>query len=161
MDMWSALLRRVLALAACAAFPAGYAHGAPQPGDTFLGAVGLVNDPEPPLNASSNPICPNGDGGVAGSCLTGHVDPRVIMDVGTLNGSQPAPLFAIDEGDEFFLTLTNVGQVMRPDLFERHTVHFHGYPNASAFYFYDGVPDASVAMSPSCLNSPSPTGASL
>ncbi len=51
---------------------------------------------------------------------------------------------AIDEDDEFFLTLTNVGQVMRPDLFEQHTVHFHGYPNASAFY--DGVPDASVAI---------------
>jgi FtsP/CotA-like multicopper oxidase with cupredoxin domain len=34
--------------------------------------------------------------------------------------------------------------VMRPDLFEQHTVHFHGYPNASAFY--DGVPDASVAI---------------
>ena len=68
----------------------------------------------------------------------------MIMDVGTLNGSQPAPLMAIDEDDEFFLTLSNVGQVMRPDLFEQHTVHFHGYPNASAFY--DGVPDASVAI---------------
>src|SRR5204862_4985925 len=58
--------------------------------------------------------------------------------------NQPAPLMAIDEDDEFFLTLTNVGQVMRPDLFEQHTVHFHGYPNASAFY--DGVPDASIAI---------------
>jgi FtsP/CotA-like multicopper oxidase with cupredoxin domain len=66
------------------------------------------------------------------------------MDVGVMNGNMPAPLFAIDEDDEFFLTLTNVGQVMRPDLFEQHTVHFHGYPNASAFY--DGVPDASVAI---------------
>jgi FtsP/CotA-like multicopper oxidase with cupredoxin domain len=51
---------------------------------------------------------------------------------------------ALDEDDEFFLTLTNVGMIMRPDLFEQHTVHFHGYPNASAFY--DGVPDASVAV---------------
>ncbi len=76
--------------------------------------------------------------------LDGHVDPRVIMDVGVMNGNIPAPLMAIDEDDEFFLTLTNVGQVMRPDLFEQHTVHFHGYPNASAFY--DGVPDASVAI---------------
>ena len=66
------------------------------------------------------------------------------MDVGVLNGNIPAPMIAIDEGDELFLTLTNVGQVMRPDLFEQHTVHFHGYPNASAFY--DGVPDASVAI---------------
>jgi hypothetical protein len=76
--------------------------------------------------------------------LGGHIDPRLVMDVGTLNGNQPAPMMSIDEDDEFFLTLTNVGQVMRPDLFEQHTVHFHGYPNASSFY--DGVPDASVAI---------------
>jgi hypothetical protein len=80
----------------------------------------------------------------AGSCYTGHVDPRPIMDIGVMNGNIPAPLMAIDEDDEFFLTLTNVGMIMRPDLFEQHTVHFHGYPNASAFY--DGVPDASVAI---------------
>jgi hypothetical protein len=76
--------------------------------------------------------------------IDGHVDPRPIMDVGVMNGNIPAPLAAFDEDDEFFLTLTNVGMIMRPDLFEQHTVHFHGYPNASSFY--DGVPDASVAI---------------
>jgi FtsP/CotA-like multicopper oxidase with cupredoxin domain len=88
------------------------------------------------------------DGGVnwgyQGSLLDGHVDARPIMDVGVMNANQPAPLIAIDEDDELFLTLTNVGMIMRPDLFEQHTVHFHGYPNASAFY--DGVPDASIAI---------------
>ncbi|MHB8726440.1 MAG: multicopper oxidase domain-containing protein [Casimicrobiaceae bacterium] len=78
------------------------------------------------------------------SFITGHVDPRPIMDVAVMNANQPAPLIAIDEDDELFLTLTNVGMIMRPDLFEQHTVHFHGYPNASAFY--DGVPDASIAI---------------
>jgi hypothetical protein len=77
--------------------------------------------------------------------IDGHVDPRQIMDIGVMNGNIPAPLMAIDEDDEYFLTLTNVGMIMRPDLFEQHTVHFHGYPNASSFY--DGVPDASVAIS--------------
>ena len=100
--------------------------GAPTPTTTYNGAVGLTPDPE------------------AGGTITGLVDPRPIMDVGVLNGSHPAPLMAIDEDDEFFLTLTNVGQIMRPDLFEQHTVHFHGYPNASAFF--DGVPDASAAI---------------
>jgi FtsP/CotA-like multicopper oxidase with cupredoxin domain len=76
--------------------------------------------------------------------IDGHVDPRQIEDIGVMNGNIPAPLMAIDEDDEFFLTLTNVGMIMRPDLFEQHTVHFHGYPNASSFY--DGVPDASVAI---------------
>jgi hypothetical protein len=76
--------------------------------------------------------------------LDGHVDPRPIIDVGVMNGNIPAPLVAFDEDDEMFLTLTNVGMIMRPDLFEQHTIHFHGYPNASSFY--DGVPDASVAI---------------
>jgi FtsP/CotA-like multicopper oxidase with cupredoxin domain len=93
---------------------------------TYNGAVGLAPDPD------------------AGGVVDGHVDPRPIMDVGVMNGNMPAPLMAIDEDDEFFLTLSNVGMIMRPDLFEQHTIHFHGYPNASSFY--DGVPDASVAI---------------
>jgi FtsP/CotA-like multicopper oxidase with cupredoxin domain len=70
--------------------------------------------------------------------------PDDIMNWGVLGGNEPAPLIAIDEDDELFLTLSNVGMIMRPDLFEQHTVHFHGYPNASSFF--DGVPDASVAV---------------
>jgi len=93
---------------------------------TYNGAVGLSPDAD------------------NGGALDGHVDPRPIMDIGVMNGNIPGPLMAIDEDDEFFLTLTNVGMIMRPDLFEQHTVHFHGYPNASSFY--DGVPDASVAI---------------
>jgi FtsP/CotA-like multicopper oxidase with cupredoxin domain len=100
---------------------------------TYNGAVGQVPDSD----AIATGTC-------AAPCLNGHVDARAIMDVGVMNGNIPAPLMAIDEDDEFFLTLTNVGMIMRPDLFEQHTVHFHGYPNASAFY--DGVPDASVAI---------------
>jgi FtsP/CotA-like multicopper oxidase with cupredoxin domain len=96
-------------------------------------ATGLANVNQSPTAVASIP-----------SAIDGHVDPRQIMDVGVMNGNIPAPLMAIDEDDEFFLTLTNVGMIMRPDLFEQHTVHFHGYPNASAFY--DGVPDASVAI---------------
>src|ERR1700730_17073481 len=74
----------------------------------------------------------------------GIADPATIMTIGVMNGNIPAPLIAFDEDDEFFLTLSNVGMIMRPDLFEQHTVHFHGYPNASSFY--DGVPDASWAI---------------
>jgi FtsP/CotA-like multicopper oxidase with cupredoxin domain len=71
-------------------------------------------------------------------------DPAAIMNTGVMNGNIPAPLIAFDEDDEMFLTLSNVGMIMRPDLFEQHTIHFHGYPNASSFY--DGVPDASLAI---------------
>ena len=71
-------------------------------------------------------------------------EPAAIMDMGVLAGNAPAPLMAIDEDDEFFLTLSNPGMIMRPDLFEQHTIHFHGYPNASSYF--DGVPDSSVAI---------------
>jgi FtsP/CotA-like multicopper oxidase with cupredoxin domain len=74
----------------------------------------------------------------------GIADPATIMTIGVMNGNIPAPLIAFDEDDEFFLTLSNVGMIMRPDLFEQHTVHFHGYPNASSYY--DGVPDATWAI---------------
>jgi len=100
---------------------------------SWNGAVGLTPD----ADAIGNGTC-------TAPCLDGHVDPRQIMDVGVMNGNIPAPLVAFDEDDELFLTLTNVGMIMRPDLFEQHTIHFHGYPNASSFY--DGVPDASVAI---------------
>jgi len=99
----------------------------------YNGAVGLAPDVYP--DAAGNPLP---------GVIDGHVDPRQIMDVGVMNGNIPAPLMAFDEDDEFFLTLSNVGMIMRPDLFEQHTVHFHGYPNASSVY--DGVPDASVAI---------------
>ena len=72
------------------------------------------------------------------------VEPADIMNTGVLYSNSPAPMIAIDEDDELFLTLSNVGMIMRPDLFEQHTIHFHGYPNASSFF--DGVPDASVAI---------------
>ena len=111
--------------------PDGFAEVAFQYVDTTTG-LASDNGNDTAATASSPPV------------IDGHVDPRQIMDIGVMNGNIPAPLFAFDEDDEFFLTLTNVGMIMRPDLFEQHTVHFHGYPNASSFY--DGVPDASVAI---------------
>ena len=98
------------------------------------------------LNGQPNPLY---DGTSAGSATSpganaAITDPGAIMNTGVMNGSIPAPLMAFDEDDEFFLTLSNVGMIMRPDLFESHTVHFHGYPNASSFY--DGVPDASISI---------------
>ena len=50
----------------------------------------------------------------------------------------------LDQGQEVYLTLTNVGMQIRPDLFDPHTVHFHGFPNASIIF--DGVPDNSISV---------------
>jgi Multicopper oxidase len=118
--------------------------GAPDAGYSFNGAIGLVPDSDCLADTSAGGCRAQLVASGITNGLDGHVDPRLIMDVGVLNGNEPAPLIVIDEGDELFLTLTNVGMVMRPDLFEQHTVHFHGYANASAFY--DGVPDASIAI---------------
>jgi FtsP/CotA-like multicopper oxidase with cupredoxin domain len=98
----------------------------------------LNGQPNPLFDGTSakDPIAAGANGALS--------DPAGIMNTGVLNGNIPAPLMAFDEDDEFFLTLSNVGMIMRPDLFEQHTVHFHGYPNASSFY--DGVPDASIAI---------------
>jgi FtsP/CotA-like multicopper oxidase with cupredoxin domain len=102
------------------------------PGVDANGGGALVADP---TYKSTAPDSPNG----------GVLDPAEMMNIGVLAAQQPAPMIAINEDDELFLTLSNVGMIMRPDLFEQHTIHFHGYPNASSYF--DGVPDASVAIS--------------
>ncbi len=72
----------------------------------------------------------------------GGIDDR--LDKGILAATQPAPTIDLKQGQKFYLTLTNVGMVMRPDLFDPHSVHFHGFPNASAIF--DGLPEASVVI---------------
>jgi FtsP/CotA-like multicopper oxidase with cupredoxin domain len=56
----------------------------------------------------------------------------------------PAPTIDVREGQKLYLTLSNVGMMDRPDLFDPHTVHWHGFPQASAIF--DGVPDASISI---------------
>lgn len=66
------------------------------------------------------------------------------LDAGILAASFPAPTIELEQGQEFYLTLTNYGMLMRPDLADPHTVHFHGFPNASDIF--DGVPDATISI---------------
>jgi len=66
------------------------------------------------------------------------------MQQGLLAANAPAPTIVVDEDDELFLSLTNVGMAMRPDLFDPHTIHWHGFPEASAVF--DGVPDSSISI---------------
>jgi FtsP/CotA-like multicopper oxidase with cupredoxin domain len=56
----------------------------------------------------------------------------------------PGPTIVLDEGQEFYLTLTNVGMLMRPDLFDPHTVHFHGFPQSSTVF--DGLPESGLSI---------------
>ena len=66
---------------------------------------------------------------------------------GTLAAQFAAPTLYFKEGDKVYLTLSNAGTVMRPDLFDPHSVHWHGFPNAGAVY--DGEPEASISINPS------------
>jgi hypothetical protein len=111
----------------------------------YTAGPNYVNGQPNPLSDGTDPNTAfNSDGTVNIGANAAITDPAAIMNSGVIDGNIPAPLMAFDEDDEYFLTLTNVGMIMRPDLFEQHTVHFHGYPNASSFY--DGVPDASIAI---------------
>ena len=58
-----------------------------------------------------------------------------------------APTFFAQEGQALYLTLTNSGMRERPDLFDPHTVHFHGFPNAALGVRRraDGVTSASAS----------------
>ena len=56
----------------------------------------------------------------------------------------PAPILEVKEGEDLYLTLTNVGLVARPDLDDSHTIHWHGFRNPLALF--DGVPEASISV---------------
>ena len=55
-----------------------------------------------------------------------------------------APMLAFDEEDDIYITLTNLGLLQRPDLFDGHTLHWHGFVNAIPLF--DGVPELSLAV---------------
>ncbi len=60
-----------------------------------------------------------------------------------------APLFWVKEFDpadpvDFKVRLTNLGLALRPDLFDAHSLHWHGFRNVIPFF--DGEPTGSVAV---------------
>ncbi len=76
----------------------------------------------------------------------GGVIPYPIEDVVpnfTGRAVSPAPTIVVPQDDELYLSLTNVGMIMRPDLFDAHSVHWHGFINAGSVF--DGVPEVSPA----------------
>jgi len=67
-----------------------------------------------------------------------------VMTKGLLAAQWPAPTIAVDQGKKLYLTLSNVGMVIRPDLFDPHSVHFHGFPQSSTVF--DGLPESGIAI---------------
>ena len=75
--------------------------------------------------------------------LTGTPEEQVMQE-GLLAAEWPAPTIMLEQGQQFYLTLTNVGMVIRPDLFDPHTVHFHGFPQSSTVF--DGLPESGISI---------------
>jgi FtsP/CotA-like multicopper oxidase with cupredoxin domain len=60
-----------------------------------------------------------------------------------------APMFWVDQFNpaaprDFRMQITNLGLALRPDLFDAHTLHWHGFRNVIPFF--DGEPTGSVAV---------------
>lgn len=75
--------------------------------------------------------------------VTNVPDEMVVM-AGMLGHTFPAPTIKVKEGQKVYLSLSNIGMMLRPDLFDPHSVHWHGFPNAAPVF--DGVPDASITI---------------
>ncbi len=71
---------------------------------------------------------------------------RDVIDIGEgmLGAEFPASTITVKEGQNLYLNLLNVGMWLRPDLFDPHTVHWHGFPEAAPVF--DGVPDSSISI---------------
>ncbi len=131
--------------------PATAAGGAP---DMFLaGTDGWMSLPKTPEIAPFHPdnLAP----GLFTTYIFGFRNVTGLTDQQRQNqknkAQHNAPLFWTDqyvptatEPKEFRVQLTNLGLELRPDLFDAHTLHWHGFRNVIPFY--DGEPSGSVAV---------------
>ncbi len=157
---WILLGAGALPVMLVAAQPTANAEVAPQcPGDLDGDAVPDAKLPNGQPNPSYKPnvrckhlaagdgFVTMGDGRVmymfGFSDATGMPAEHVMME-GMLAASFPAPTIVVDEGNDLYVSLSNVGMDNRPDLSDPHSVHWHGFPNAAPIF--DGVPEASVSI---------------
>jgi FtsP/CotA-like multicopper oxidase with cupredoxin domain len=64
-----------------------------------------------------------------------------------MKAQHSAPLFWVNQYDgtnEMRMQLTNLGMAQRPDLFDAHTIHWHGFRNVIPFF--DGEPTTSLSV---------------
>ncbi len=84
--------------------------------------------------------------GFAASNLQAPWDPSQLVSDFDFKGFAQisAPLLYCDDGDDIRINLQNLGMATRPDLFDPHTIHWHGFANQIPYF--DGVPDASLSV---------------
>lgn len=110
--------------------------GETQPANTEC--MSLIAGDSFAIMSDTNPLYIFGFGDQTGT------PPADLIAEGILDAEWSGPTIELEQGDEFYLNLTNVGTVIRPDLFDPHTVHWHGFPNAATVF--DGVPEVSVSI---------------
>ncbi|MFZ2650956.1 MAG: multicopper oxidase domain-containing protein [Burkholderiaceae bacterium] len=121
------------------------------PGDTNGDAKWTLTELKPPNTACMHLTA--GDGFITmadGRSLyifgfddvTGQLPSTIGLDV--LPAKFAAPTITLKQNENFYLTLTNVGMAIRPDLFDPHTVHFHGFPEQPPVF--DGMPEGSFGV---------------
>lgn len=101
----------------------------------------LMGDRDRTNNAD---LAGNGDTYIFGFKDVTGVPADQIIPQGFGNAQHLAPTMVADQDEELWLTLTNAGMRERPDLFDAHTVHYHGFPNAGSVF--DGEPMASFGI---------------
>ncbi|GAB4459489.1 MAG: multicopper oxidase family protein [Anaerolineales bacterium] len=74
--------------------------------------------------------------------VTGQTDEQILNQ--KMKAQHSAPMFWLDQDQQFRLEIRNLGLQMRPDLVDAHTLHFHGFKNAIPFF--DGEPSSSFAV---------------
>lgn len=74
--------------------------------------------------------------------VTGQTEAQILNQ--KMKAQHSAPMFWLDQDQQFRLEIRNLGLQMRPDLVDAHTLHFHGFKNAIPFF--DGEPSSSVSV---------------
>jgi len=67
-----------------------------------------------------------------------------LVNAQKMKAQYTAPLFWLEQENDYTLKLGNLGLQIRPDLIDAHTLHFHGFRNAIPIF--DGEPHSSVGV---------------
>lgn len=118
------------------------------PDKVFVGTDGWMYLPPLPTPSPKHPDDLSPDPSLFTTYIFGFRDVTGMTEAQILNqkmkAQHSAPMFWINENQQFKLELRNLGLQMRPDLTDAHTVHFHGFKNAIPFF--DGEPSSSVSV---------------
>jgi len=146
------LSRALLPTQPAAAAPLAQAPGSPDlirlvATDGFMSFPGRRStDPGPLANPDDGRIYVFGFRGVTSQETTpsgpGRLDRLIKKYKGMVQW--PSPILGIEKDVDLFVVLSNLGFVIRPDLDDSHTIHWHGFRNPNAVF--DGVPEVSVAV---------------